>query len=338
MEPNFEVVKQAREWLKSQSEVRANEKTRVPSAATISGYKREMVRLANSGDPWKAAANTNKKSTFFKRRAAILHCCRESVSAGLKAQDLMQRDKGLLDPVKKAAWLLQVASLKNALDLALKVPEGAPEQPFEKRETKRKDLWKLPPNWCESLIERMPNYRAQVAISALSGCRPWELEAGVAVSVSDGVLKLRISGAKVGVHSGQEWREIAWKLPTSNPLAVIVARMALENGGQLLVKTANAKAFSGAMRSAGRRAFPNFPHTITPYSLRHQVASDMKAADLGDEISKALGHSAANTRGSYGSAELGSASRAPDAVEAARSIKHKLFEPQKPRSGPALRF
>lgn len=331
MEQQFEVVKQAREWLKSQSEVRATEKTRVPSAATIEGYKREMTRLAKSSDPWKAASDTSKKSTFFKRRAAILHCCRESISASLKAQDLLQRDKGLLDPAKKAAWLLQIAGLKNSLNLALKAPEGAPDQLFEKRETKRKDLWKLPANWCELLIERMPNYRAQVAISALCGCRPWELEAGIAVSVSDGVLKLRISGAKVGQHSGQEWREITWKLPTMNPLAVMVAQMALKNGGQLLVKTANARAFSGAMRSAGRRAFPGFSHTITPYSLRHQVASDMKAADLGDEISKALGHSSANTRGSYGSAEFGSASRAPDAVEAARSIKQKLFQPEKPR-------
>ena len=70
----------------------------------------------------------------------------------------------------------------------------------------------------------------------------------------------------------------------------------------------------------------------------HQVASELKAADLGDEISAALGHAAADTRGSYGSFEFGRGSMAPDSVEAARSIKHKLFEPQKPRSGPALRF
>jgi integrase len=109
--------------------------------------------------------------------------------------------------------------------------------------------------------------------------------------------------------------------------------MALEKGGQLFVKIESAKAFSGAVRSAGRRAFPGFSQEITPYSMRHQMASDMKAADLGDEISQALGHSASDTKGSYGSFELGNGLMAPDHVAAARSIKHKLLESHKLRVG-----
>jgi integrase len=330
----FDVVKQARIWLKSQVEVRTTEKTRVPSETTVKGYRLEMVRLAKSGDPWKAAADTTKKATFFRRRAAILHFCRERVSAHLKAQDDLQRGNGLLDPVRKEAWLKEVASLKNALNLAEKAPDGPPMEKVERRETKRKDLWKLPESWREVMVDRMPKYRAAVAVSALSGCRPVELErGGVVVSVRDGVLKLRIGGAKIGEHSGQEWRELSWKLPSNNPLAIIVGRMALENKGEMLVKIDSSKAFSGAMRSAGRRAFPGFSEEITPYSMRHQASSDMKAAGLGDEVSAALGHSASDTKGSYGSFELGNGAMAPDQVEAARSIKHKLFEPQRPRVG-----
>lgn len=330
-------MKQAREWLKGQAELRTTEKIRTPSRATVEGYRLEMVRLAKTGDPWKAAADTTKKSTFFRRRAAILHFCREKVEALLKAQDVFQRGNGLLDPAKKAAWLVEVARLKNALNLAQKAPSEPPMEVVERRETKRKNIWKLPENWRELLIERMPKYRAEAAICALSGCRPAEIEAGVLVSMRGGVLKLRISGAKVGANSGQEWRELSWKMPSINPLAVIVGRLALENDGEILVKTTSAKAFSGAMRSAGRRAFPGFSEEITPYTLRHQAASDMKAANLGDEISAALGHSASDTKGSYGSFELGRGSMAPDSVEAARSIKHKLFEPQKPRLGPSMR-
>lgn len=335
LNPDFDVVKQARTWLQGQVEVRATEKTRVPSEATVKGYRLEMVRLAKTGDPWKAAADTTKKATFFRRRAAILHFCRERISTLLKTQDDLQRGNGLLDPVRKAAWSKEVASLKNALNLALKAPDEPPMEVVERRETKRKDLWKLPENWREMMVERMPKYRAAVAVCALSGCRPVELErGGVVVSVRNGVLKLRIGGAKIGEHSGQEWRELSWKLPSTNPLAILVGRLALENGGEIRVEIASAKAFSGAMRSAGRRAFPGFPEEITPYSMRHQVASDLKAADLGDEISAALGHSAADTRGSYGAFELGRGSMAPNKVEAARSIKHKLFEPQRPRAGP----
>lgn len=339
MNPDFEIVKQAREWLKSQSELRTTEKIRTPSPATVEGYRLEMVRLAKTGDPWRAAADTTKKATFFRRRAAILHFCREVVSAQLKAQDDLQRGNGLLDPAKKAAWLKHVDGLKNALNLAQKAPDQPPMEVVERRETKRKNLWKLPENWRELLVERMPKHRAEAAVCALSGCRPVELErGGVLVSVRNGVLKLRIGGAKVGENSGQEWRELSWKLPSSNPLAILVGRLALEKGGELLVRTASAKAFSGAMRSAGRRAFPDFSEEITPYTMRHQASSDMKAAGLGDEISAALGHSAADTRGSYGSFELGRGSMAADSVDAARSIKHKLFEPQKPRQGPSMRM
>lgn len=326
---------QAREWLKSQSEMRTLDKIRVPAASTVEGYRREMVRLEKAGDPWKAAADTTKVATFFRRRAAILHTCRDRVAAGLKAQDDLQRNKGLLDPVQKAAWLVEVAALKNVLNLAQAAPDESPIEHVQRRETKRKGLSKLPENWRELLVKRMPSYKAAVAVCALSGCRPVELErGGVAVSVVGGVLKLRISGAKVGDQSGQEWRELVWKLPSVNPLAVIVAMMAMKNGGELLAKVADARAFSGAMRSAGRRAFPGFSEEITPYSMRHQVASDLKAAGLGDEISAALGHSASDTKGSYGSFELGYGGMAPDRVEAARSIKHKVFEPQKPRARP----
>jgi len=335
LNPDFEIVKQAREWLKSQSELRTTEKIRTPSPATVEGYRLEMVRLAKTGDPWRAAADTTKKATYFKRRAAILHFCRERVSVLLKAQDDLQRGNGLLDPVRKETWLKEVASLKNALNLALKTPDEPPMVKVERRETKRKDLWKLPENWREMLVERMPNYRLAVAVSALSGCRPVEIERGdVTVFLRNGLLTVRIGGAKMGENSGQEWRELTWKMPSTNPLAVLVGRMAWEKGGGMLVEIPSAKAFSGAMRSAGRRAFPGFPEEITPYSMRHQVASDMKAADLGDEISSALGHSAADTRGSYGAFEFGNGSMAPDRVEAARPIKHKLFEPQRPRAGP----
>lgn len=329
MGEQFEVIKEARSWLAGQVKTRADDGTCQPSAATIAGYTREMVRLAATGDPWKAAADTTKKATFFARRASILHFCRANVEEHLKAQDQLQRNNGLLDPVKKDAWMKHVKAIQGSLKLAQKVPDEVPIKKVDRRESKKKDLWKLPMEWREILAERMPKYRDAVAITALCGCRPQELVNGVTVSVLDGELKIRILGAKVGKDSGQEWREMVWKLPSENPLAILLGRVVMQKvgvkGGQIIAKIDDPRAFSGAVRAAGRRAFPDFSHDITPYSMRHQVASDMKNAGLGDEISAALGHAVSDTRSGYGAWELGNGLMAPDRVESARPIKVKLL-------------
>lgn len=320
--PYFEVVKLARTWLKGQVETRTAEGTATPSDKTVELYRREMVRLLGTGDPWKAAGDTYKKATFFVRRASIMHFCREIIERRLKAQDQLQR-AGLDDPVKKEAWLAEIKALKNALKLAEKAPNEPPSHLVKPRQTKRVGLFRLPENWREVMISRLPKYREAAAVAAISGCRPAELVKGIEVLVANGTLKLRIFGAKISKNSGQEWRELSFNLPSENPLAVILGRIALEKGGQTVVKIGDARAFSGAVREAGKRAFPKFGRTITPYSFRHQVASDLKAAELGDQISAALGHSVSDTRGSYGEWGAGRSDRAPNRIEAARPVKIK---------------
>lgn len=336
MEAQFEVVKSARSWFAKQIQERTDEQTRTPSDKTVELYRREMTRLLAHRDPWAAAADTNKKATYFVRRAAILHFCRERIGDTLKAQDQLQRG-GFSDPVKKEAWLAQIKSLKNAMILAEKAPTEPPLHLVAKRQTKRKDLFTLPEDWRQTLISRMPKYEKAATISALCGCRPAELVQGVEVFVQSERLVVRIHGAKVGPASGQEWREMHWDLPSSNPLAIAVGRFALQNGGQIIIQTPDARAFSGAMRAAGRRAFPDFSRTITPYSLRHQVASDLKAAELpGEQISQALGHSASDTKGSYGEWGAGNGSMAPNSVAAARAVKIKSTS--QPTAAPSLRL
>lgn len=319
MNANFEVVKQARSWLKGQVELRATEGIRTPSPTTARLYEVEAARLFATGDPWTAVGKTEKKSTFFLRRAALLHVCRARVDLLLAEQDKLQR-AGLMG----SEWLEKIKTLKETVELAEQVPDETPEHLVKRRVTKRVDLWKLPENWREAMIDRLPKYREAACISAISGCRPSELVNGVDVSVANGMLKIRIRGAKTSENSGQEWRELCYSLPSENPLAIMLGRIALLKGGSTVVKIDDAKAFSGAVRAAGKRAFPQFGHTITPYSFRHQVASDLKAADLGDQISQALGHAASDTKGSYGEWGAGNGSMAPDAVNAARPVKIKV--------------
>jgi len=339
LNPNFETVKLARDWLKAQSEQRAGEGTRAPNEGTAADYRRVMERLLKKGDPWLAAADTTKKSTYFKRRAAILHCTREVIETRMKAQDLLQRNNGLKDPAKLAQWSNEVAAIKNAMRLVVGIPEETPLKEVENRETKRKNLGKLPDDWRAQIVKRMPKYQDQALVTALVGCRPVELQrGGVEVSLKDGELVLRVLGAKLGENSGQEWREVAYKMPTENQLALQLAMKVRRNDGPLHIRIDNERQFSGAMRSAGRRAFKGFPETVTPYSMRHQLSSDMKAAGLdGDAISSALGHSSADTKSSYGLFALGTGGMSPDRACAARVVRASKkgdLSPDKPRGGP----
>lgn len=340
MNPDFETIKQAREWLIGQAELRAGKGISPPSDVTVADYRQVMKVLLKKGDPWIAAANTTKKSTYFKRRAAILHCTREVIEARLKAQDQLQRNNGLSDPVKRAAWDEHVRAIKNAFILVEKIPDEPPMENVSRRKTKRKNLGKLPKDWREQLMNRMPNYEAAMAVTSLSGCRPVELKrSGALVSFRGNELKVQILGAKVGDKSGQKWREMTFEMPTENPIAMRLGRLVLLNKEDLLVKIDSEVNFTTAIRSAGQRAFPSFPDSITAYSLRHQVASDLKASDLSpDQVSQALGHSSGDTKGSYGIHSQGTGTMAPGKVEAERQVKNGPAKPLpgavKQRTGP----
>ncbi|MFZ3141243.1 hypothetical protein [Polaromonas sp.] len=329
----FSVVQQARSWLEGQISTRRNKPAL--SASTIESYTKDHARLKKKGgDIWKAAADTTKKSSYFKYRAAILHNCRLELERLISEQDELQQNSGLFNPSTKLAWSGKVAELNDVLNVAIQTPDQPQLQKFQNRATKRANLSRLPNDWREQLIDRMPKYRAQAAITALSGCRPAELVAGIQILLTKNLLTVLINGAKVGAQSGQEWRQLNWQLPSESPLVMLVEDMIIDrysdeelsNCDELTfyISTPDAKAFSGAMREAGKRAFPLFTktNTITPYSMRHQFSSDMKTAELpGDDISKALGHCASKTKGSYGEFGPGRAGMSPNSIIAARHVK-----------------
>ena len=95
---------------------------------------------------------------------------------------------------------------------------------------------------------------------------------------------------------------------------------------EVVVQIPRAKAFSDAMRSAGKREWPSRKTSITPYCMRHQAAADMKADEgmSSGDISAALGHCSDVTKSTYGHANMGrSGGVAPARVEAALAVKTK---------------
>ena len=183
--------------------------------------------------------------------------------------------------------------------------------------------------------DKLQRLKLPAMVCAVTGCRPSEITKGIELWVKKGILLAKIEGKKTGAYSGQPWRAMSWNLKDAPPVVCDLAKMVLDAGGHLTVDYSYrpnpnpAKAFSGAMRQAATRAFPGHAVTLTPYSMRHALASDMKASDLTpQEISKALGHQVVATQSTYGSRQQGHGGMAPTQVDAAiKDIRGKPSVP-----------
>jgi len=87
----------------------------------------------------------------------------------------------------------------------------------------------------------------------------------------------------------------------------MLADRALEQGGRMEISfdgrghNTPTATYSRAITNAGKRAWPEHPHSISAYSLRHAFAEDLKKSDLSRaDISAALGHMVDKTASFYG--------------------------------------
>lgn len=232
----------------------------------------------------------------------------------------------------EAAWIALISQIeKRSNSLKLLLETKLPREGREKRHTKRQDMRGLPEDWREKIVARMKIYGPQALVAAVTGCRPVELVRGVELSIDaeTGDLVAMIKGAKVSEKSGQEWRRMFWPAGTESLLVRSLADLVSTNaaGSAVRIWVENAKAFSGAMRAAGKREWPKRTSTVTPYCMRHQAAADMKAAGTmsSGEISAALGHVSDVTKSTYGHATMGrkKGGVAPARVESARPVQAK---------------
>ena len=337
----FETIDDARAILAAIPKSGASEVTKV-------GYQRTMQRLnatATSGAGILAnARNTQKISTWFSRRAAIIHTTRDLVERLMKAQDDKQRDlEGSgQDDLRWREWRAIVREMKawaSFLKQAHEAP-AIPETGRTPRHSKRHDLKGLPADWREKIINRLRTYDPATLIAAVTGCRPDELVNGIRLSIEKGHLVVLIRGSKTTGKTGQPWRQLFWPVNSESAMVRKLARLVIQNqvNGGWEVGIKSAKAFSGAMRAAGKREWPGRPASITPYCLRHQAAADMKAAGTlsSGDISAALGHCSDVTKSTYGHAAMGRAGGvSPITVLAARPIKTKAVSDPSFLRGPA---
>jgi integrase len=252
--------------------------------------------------------------------------------------------------------------------LPQKLVEAAVEAETEKRleqarTSKRLDLSKLPKTWRSQVFEQVkPEKQSRLASSVAllwaTGCRPVEIEKGVQVKLEAGVLVVEIRGAKTGPipvmtpfdsngkseiiagDRGLEWRRIKLN-PKLNAATEYLARLCVD--GQAHTVDYNKNSLRTRLNEAGKLAIKKLPDevTISPYTFRHALGSDLKSCDdySDEEKSQVMGHLSCDSLSVYGRRRHRGGVKPVLSVEAsavprgeytdARSMpkKHKLKKP-----------
>ena len=233
----------------------------------------------------------------------------------------------LEDLSKSTEFIVNLDLKRCKAAYALVAPNVAPteDDDFAKTKALVTILNRRTPNWQSAFrvanAQSSSPYRTHALIQSLLGIRPAEFDPspnpltdakepsqarpGVLVKIlSTGNLKVTIEGAKVGKHSGQQFRSME---VTANAVPPWLVAELQQAGGSmhLTAKTqalrdhyerVSAKVFKGAKYGKPRR-----PLHATPYCFRHAVATDLRQTGWAvEELAIFLGQKSADTQKRYG--------------------------------------
>lgn len=187
----------------------------------------------------------------------------------------------------------------RAARVMVRIDRAERPEPTKKRATKRATLPKAE-GWQARIFDAAtPAQRPAVALLWATGCRPAEVEKGVDITRDKhGRLVVRIPGAKVhaGHGAGQPVRHL---LIDEESDAGRALASVLGEASAVTIKRAAArinKDFAAIRERIGGKA--------SPYSMRHQMGADLKAAfgaDGAETVAAAMGHRTTRSQGRYGS-------------------------------------
>lgn len=238
------------------------------------------------------------RQSWDHHRAALRHEAARLFSAHRGACDRAQRSQDL-----EVAWR-QARASRAALRAYTAISEA--EKPLERtvrRKSKRKSLPK-DPDWQKRAWDAAtPAMRPSLACGWV-GARPNEIELGVALErawePSGEMIKVTIRGAKVTERSGQPERVLWIKAHSAEGQALLSA---IPEGEMFTVVQRRAKRIN---LDWSKRIRPRMGGQVSPYSLRHQFAANLKAAGFDKiQIAKALGHLSVKSQQRYGSSGQG---------------------------------
>ncbi len=155
----------------------------------------------------------------------------------------------------------------------------------------------------------------RLAVLALTGCRPAELQAGVVIrlwhdSKGKQAIVLEIKGAKVNEQRGHAVRCLGFPVAGAGSAVQALAQLCAERGGRYTLTTtpADCRSLNRALQASG----------LSCYSFRHTIGSDLKEAiasgkSTPEKAAEVMGHRSTLSLSYYGSR---SRSRSGRAIEA----------------------
>lgn len=248
-------------------------------------YRQRHDYLTKDG---KLAGQSERACVRSYDRAASRYCLAQELLAAYSADN-----KSLIEELWADVTQIEYESRRNKELYDM----GEWPNKKQKRNSKKASLKKVPDGWQAKICKLMANHKhyAAVCIMACTGCRPCEMMTGVRVYRDEHEIHFFIKGAKFKEDDarGQDWRILT--IPIDHSIGKTIA------DGEY--KTKSAESLSKAVtRKALKLGFEG----VSAYSLRHQMASDMKYSKYSKkEIANALGHISTSTQESYGNSGAG---------------------------------
>ena len=263
----------------------------------------------------------DKKSSFYKMRAALKWRCLNKLKQLLSAQDAMQR-AGQRDPAWRqcisavGAALMELDEIRDASHAECLAYSG---REVRRTESKKEVLRRLQPGWKDAFLKlsaQSLTYRAPALLMCLCGFRPAELskfrvlndggkqrfEQGVLAVLQHDHVLVTIPGAKVRDSAGQPERCFALR---REALPGWFIEELLPTGSK-----SYAQVPANVSRHFDRISVKLYPRKhsknpkdvrITPYVFRHALVTELRRAGWEtEEIAAVLGESVSETVRHYG--------------------------------------
>jgi integrase len=269
---------------------------------------------------------THSKNTFYKRIAALRHYVVHIGS--ISVETLIEKYCPVAEHnIKNAA---------NDIHELLDIVKNGMQSARQNKQSKRAALRGLPSDWVEQLCgyNKKSKYSEALIVSALTGCRPSELQKGIRVSYNmdkatgSEQLEFKIPGSKVTPNSGQVWRTITYQITGDNQLISSAIEIVKQSGNtEKTISITSPVNFTHEVRRIAKRLWPDHKKPVTAYCFRHQFAANLKQLKAGDDTSKALGHRSSKTRRLYGTAAQARGSNTHIIISASSDLSNAIEKP-----------
>lgn len=249
-------------------------------------------------------------ASWHATRAALTWGAARAWRDEMRAGDKAQRAGDTAGAVAHVRRAIEAAKAVQSIETAER------PAPTRKRKSKRATLPRAH-GWQSRVFDAATEaQKPAVAVLWATGCRPAEIEKGVDVFRNKkGQIVVRIPGAKVheGHGAGQPFRHLLIDEGTDAGAALSAI---LGDADEVTVRRGAArlnKDFASIRDRIGGSA--------APYSMRHQVAADLKVSMEAEDVAAALGHRVTRSQSRYGSVRQAKGGSAIKAAKATFPVK-----------------